>query len=187
MRIKTLAAGIATVMLGVGGYWFASPYLALHDMRSAAIDLDADRLNQHIDYDKLRINMKAQFQAKMLGQLSEHGSKSASAAANFGALLGIAMVDKVVDTLVTPQMVMAAMNQAKLGPSEHGGGDDERSQGESKQKECTDWSLSHTGMDRAIVDVESTCDADQGKISLILDRVGFASWRLTDIQLPVSQ
>lgn len=182
MKTKTLAACVAASLIGVGAYWLASPYITLHSMRSAAKELDAKRLNEYIDYDKLRANMKAQFQAKMLGKISERAGSDASAAANFGAMIGMAMVDRMLDAMVTPETVMAAMNQARLLPKKRAEAENEAAE-KADDKSCTDWSLDRVGTDRAFLRIKSTCDEDTGKFALVLDRVGFASWKLTDIQM----
>jgi type II secretion system protein G len=117
------------VIGGMAAYWYLSPYLVMQQMRDAAVNADADRFNDHVNYPNLRESLKGQLSARIAGEL-EHQSRSGSeferAGAAFGSLLGLAMVDKMVDAVVRPEMVMRAMKNGKFQLQNSGESEQER-------------------------------------------------------------
>jgi type II secretion system protein G len=110
------AAGIL-VLAGIGAYWYWSPYLVMRQMREAAIHADADEFNDHVDYPKLRESLKGQLSARITGEManqSNSGNDFERAGAAFGSMLGLALVDRMVDAVVRPEMVMRAIENGKF-------------------------------------------------------------------------
>jgi hypothetical protein len=100
-----------------------------------------------------------------------------------GNMLGPAMVDKLVDMLVRPEVVMRAMQQGKLMPkrSSDGGGSQEP---DAKPADEVTWTSERKGMDMYIVFVAKPGDQPGNRVGLVLERSGFAEWKLTEIRLP---
>lgn len=106
-----VSLGIAAA-IGLGAYWYWSPFLALHEMRSAVHDADPDEFNEHIDYPKLRESLKGQLSsllARDVMKASRDGSAIERGSATLGGMLGLALVDRMVDAIVRPEAVMSAM------------------------------------------------------------------------------
>jgi type II secretion system protein G len=111
-----LAVGVL-VIAGVAAYWYWSPYLVMRQMRNAAVSADADTFNDHVDYPKLRESLKGQLSARITGELgsaSRSGNEFERAGSALGSMLGLALVDKMVDAVVRPETVMRAMENGKF-------------------------------------------------------------------------
>jgi type II secretion system protein G len=105
------------VIAGVAAYWYWSPYLTMRDLQRAAASADADSFNDHVDYPALRDSLKGQLSARMTRELHDQagaGDEFAQAGSALGSMLGLAMVDKMVDAVVRPETVMQAMKSGKF-------------------------------------------------------------------------
>lgn len=103
----TLAALAAAVLIVAAGitWYLASPAWTLHQMKAAADANDPDALNAYIDYPALRQDLKAEMTARMTAE----ADKDKSGLGGIGLALGTAMVGPMVDGLVTPAGVRAAL------------------------------------------------------------------------------
>lgn len=107
-RFKTTLAALAAAILIVaaGVTWYlASPAWTLHQMKAAADANDPDALNSYIDYPALRENLKAEMTARMAAE----ADKDKSGLGGIGLALGKAVVGPMVDGLVTPAGMRAAL------------------------------------------------------------------------------
>ena len=184
MRNATIVLVLAAAA-AVGGYWYWSPLLALRSMQAAAQAQDAERFNQYVDYAKLRESLKGQFAAHMTEALKssgQAGSDMERAGEALGVMLGMAFVDKLIDTMVRPEVVMRAMNEARLRPAPEG-----PSAEPATQEDSVRWVVERKGFDRVIAygGDAGRAQATPGQdIGFVFDRSGFAHWRLTEIRLP---
>ena len=64
MNKKLIGALIAIVVV-ICGYLYASPYLALNNIKKAAQAGDSDTVSKYIDYSSVRQSFKDQMNAKM--------------------------------------------------------------------------------------------------------------------------
>ncbi len=83
-------------------------------MKAAADANDPEALNSYIDYPALRDDLKAE----ITGQMMAEAKKDKSGFGRLGLIVGTAMVGPVIDGLVTPAAVRAALlakrNQAQI-------------------------------------------------------------------------
>lgn len=187
MRAKGLAALAVTFAVTVGAYWYWSPVFALRQMQSAAKAGDADAFNDHVDYPRLRESLKGQLSAVFTDKLASQptsGNEFAKAGAALGTMLGLAMVDKMVDAFVRPEAVMRAMQEGKLMPKT--APDAEPSGRTSGGNELT-WQSERKGVDKYLAHVSKVGEPEDQRISLVLERSGFARWKLTEVRLPALQ
>lgn len=192
-QIIGLMAGL--LVLAAGAYWYWSPILALHSARAAAEARDADTFNQFVDYPKVRESLKGQFAARMTeGLTSGNDQKSATTGAALGAMLGIMLIDKMVDSLVRPEIVMSAMNEARV--QERAGAPEKpaTSSTSSKKPQSKEaplkvrWAVERKGLNRVIAlasDATKPVTAET-QVGFVFERSGFADWKLTEIRLPQS-
>jgi hypothetical protein len=178
LQKRILSAAAIVVVAGVAAYWYWSPYLAMRQLRNAAVAADAERFNEHVDFPKLRDSLKGQFSARIDKEVGERAGNS------FGSMLALALVDKMIDVAVRPETIMSAMKEGrfKVGRSGAREGEGEHDAGERRD---VVWSAERKGLDMVLVHVE---DDERGarkeKLSLVMQREGFANWKLTDIRLP---
>ena len=109
-KLKIAIGALLALALSIGAHWYYSPYIAMNSMISAAKAKDADKFNEYVDYPSLRESFKGQFSAKLAGVMGSQPSNPFSA---FGAMLGMTMINQMVDALVRPELVMKMMEEGK--------------------------------------------------------------------------
>ncbi|CAH0275099.1 hypothetical protein SRABI118_03603 [Massilia sp. Bi118] len=160
---------------GVAAYWYWSPYLAMRELRDAAVAADARRFNERVDFPKVRESLKSQFSARMHQDSTDAGT-------NFGSMLAGVLVDKLIDTAVRPETIMFAMREGKFKIERDGGPEGRQDTGESHK---TVWRTERRGFNTILFHGEREGESDKkDTMALVMQRQGFADWKLTDIRLP---
>jgi hypothetical protein len=108
-------AAVFVALLAVAAYWYWSPFLTIRETQSAAKANDADTLNAHVDYPRLRDGLKGQFSSLMAEQMAK-STDSKNPFSALGTMLGLSMADKLVDAMVRPETVMRGMQSGQFGP-----------------------------------------------------------------------
>lgn len=204
MKSKALKAGLlTTVLVAIAAYWYWSPFLAVWQMRNAAQDRDASAFNTYVDYPKLRESIKDRFAALYSATPDEPAPQSelAKAGSNFGKMLGLLVVNKFVDAVVRPELVMRAMREGYLTPKLPKRADAAaaaRQAGQAAPSQApsagatADAGKAHLefkreGVDRLLIyatDIERTDAQPQDRLALVFERSGFATWKLSEVVLP---
>ncbi|MDR5756913.1 DUF2939 domain-containing protein [Caballeronia sp. LZ035] len=104
----TLTTLVVLIVIGLLGYLYASPYIALNRLKRAADARDAQTVNQYVDYPALRASLKEQVAALLTRRVDIQ--KSGNPLAIIGAMIGAAVVGPLVDTYATPDGVAAILN-----------------------------------------------------------------------------
>lgn len=152
----------------------ASPYIALHQMKVAVQERDADALSDYVDFPALRENVKGQLMAQMSSKMDSPELKSNPFAA-IGQAFGIAMVGTMVDKLVSPAGVVALMR-----------GNDARAAGKTVDEydhtteKAPDYELSYKGWGR--ITIHPRGEAQSGVMTMKRD--GLWGWKMTAFDLP---
>jgi len=175
LQKRILSALAAVLLAGVAAYWYWSPYLAMRELRAAAVAADAVRFNERVDFPKVRESLKSQFSARL-------HQDTANAGNNLGSLLAGVLIDKLIDTAVRPETIMFAMREGKFkiesGGSPEGGQD-------TGERRKTAWRTERLGVDTILFHAEREgSEARKDTMALVMQRRGFADWKLTDIRLP---
>lgn len=108
-RFKPLAWVLAAlIVVAVAAYTYASPYIALSRMKTAADARDPDALSQYVDYPALRTSLKQQLGDLLVRRFTaEHGNNPLML---FGLAIGSALVGPLVDVYVTPEGVAGLLD-----------------------------------------------------------------------------
>ncbi|UIF88100.1 DUF2939 domain-containing protein [Cupriavidus sp. UYPR2.512] len=178
MNKKVISAVVLVAAGAVSSY--ASPYWAVYQMCSAIEALDSERFSRYVDYPALRENLKAQIMLSLKDKMQSPGMKD-SPFAGLGQMIGLAMVNTMIDTMVSPAGVMAVMAGEKpfLKPSQLSSKPTEAK--EEGAKEAPKYDVSYRSWDL----VQASASRDNGdKIVADLRRDGFWSWKWTGIKLP---
>lgn len=114
MRGAAIGLAVLIVAAGAGWYW-ASPAWTLRQMKAAADADDAAALDAYIDYPALRADLKAEVR----GRMAAEADKDRSGLGGLGLAIGSAMAGPVIDRLVTPAGMRAALvakrDEARFG------------------------------------------------------------------------
>lgn len=152
------------------GWYFASPWLVLHDMRRAAERHDAAALSAHVDFAALRASAKRALDAKIGRRLA----KSADAH-GFGLLAGVlvsAVARHAIDELATPAGVaqLLASSAAAKNPAAQ------------RAPVSPELSFEYDGFDVFLIHA-TLAGQRQGAITLVMQRRGIADWKLVGVRL----
>jgi hypothetical protein len=173
---KLLVIGLLlAAVLGLAAYVAAGPYLAIHGIRTALAEQDTGRLQKHVDFPALRVNLRAQVEdalARRAGTDVASNLFGAAALSIANSLLG-----RGVDTLVTP-MGIAAILEGRATWKRAVGETYAPAVPADPLKEATH---RYESLSRFTATIH---DADGDPLVFVFTRQGLR-WRLTDIRLPL--
>ena len=99
---------VAALVALAAGWYFGSPRWTLWQMSRAAEARDSDRLAAYIDFPTLRETTKEQVRAQLAARVQSGGEGGFGA---LGAMIGAAMIDPMVDGLITPETMRVAFER----------------------------------------------------------------------------
>ncbi|WP_404786535.1 DUF2939 domain-containing protein [Altericista sp. CCNU0014] len=169
-----LAGGAIAAFVG-GGLLYASPYLTLYQMYQAVERRDAQSISSSVDFPALRESIKDNLQSEILKETAKQDNPLLNL---LGAALGSAILNPAIDTMVTPQGVMALLEGQRLQLGEGGGG----AQTLSEKAAEVDVRSGYESFDRFVVSVKPKGE-DVPPVELILSRQGLG-WKVTGVRLP---
>ena len=173
MKKITLAAAVAVVAVAATAY--ASPYYALHQIKTALAERNAEALAAHVDFPALRASVKAQLEASMARSI-EATAGSGNPLAALGQSIASAMLGKMVDTMVSPAGVVALVNKSAASPQ---ASDTADAPADGARKKA-DYAASYAGLNTFVVRAKDG-HAQEGE--LVLLRHGVWSWKLSSIEI----
>lgn len=179
-KAKRIALAVAIgSAAAVGGYYLASPYLAIQGLRSGFLSRNADQVNQYIDYPSLQSDLKAQLGSRILRSMQSDPEMAAIARAAITPI-----VNSMVDTYVTPSGMKSVLEASSTQQS--GAIQDQTAQNLVERKKEFDKALQKTSMGYdGLNKFQLTATADDGKkTKLVFNRQGFAEWKLKSVMLP---
>ncbi len=172
-KISILIIGLLVV---IAGYLYASPYLALNSMKNAAEAQDAEKLSSYIDFPSVKQGVKDQVKAKFATEMMANGNDDGFEA--LGSMFATAMIDPLVDGLITPEGIAAMM----LAKQEQGATESANTQEESNDSDRLEYETGYDSFDSFHVDINNEEGKEATKV--ILHRDGL-SWKITNIDLPL--
>lgn len=109
--MKKIVALLLVLALLVGGWWYASPLMALDGLRDAAEAGDEAELEARVDFPALRSSLKEQLRDVLTDAARDPGGDNPLGAA--GAALGLGFVDPIIDNTVTPEWVARTVTEGQ--------------------------------------------------------------------------
>lgn len=182
---KTAKFSIFTViilLIAIVAYLYASPYLVLNQMKSAAQQGDSDKLNQYIDYPSVRQSLKDQLNAYMLKELKQEKNNEF---AKFGSMLATSMTDTLLDTVITPKGVGLMLQGKNLNPSHMSTTTVDPSEKIEKAKNDVEYKMYYSSFNRFVVNVKNTERHNQ-RVQVVMQRDGL-SWQVKQLIIPLDK
>ena len=177
--MKKWIALIVVVLLALGTYVIAGPYLAINGIRTALAEQDTGKLERHVDFPALRVSIKAQMQDKLARRTGDMQSNLAGA---FALSIANNFVGSGVDAVVTPLGIGALLQGRSLW---------KRSLGETMDGDAYGKAIPMDPLKQAVRRYESpsrftatVLDEDGKPMVFVFTRRGLR-WKLADIRLPV--
>jgi len=177
-KLKITIGALLALALSIGAHWYYSPYIAMDSMVKAAKAKDADKFNEYVDYPSLRESFKGQFSAMMAEVMDKQPSNPFSA---FGAMLGMTLINQMVDGLVRPELVMKMMEEGKAQQPNNSATSKQNTEA-SNTKEIK-WELERKTTDLVLA-TPTQKDSSDSQPVFVFRRVGYANWKLTEVRLP---
>ena len=173
MKKITLAAAVAVIAVAATAY--ASPYYALHQIKTALAERNAEALAAHVDFPALRASVKTQLEASMARSI-EATAGSGNPLAALGQSIASAMLGKMVDTMVSPAGVVALVNKSAVSPQ---ASDTADAPADGARKKA-DYAAGYAGVNTFVVRAK---DGHAQEGALVLQRHGVWSWKLSSIEI----
>lgn len=178
--MKKWIALVAVLLIALVGYVVAGPYLAINGIRTALADQDTAKLERHVDFPALRVNIKAQLEDALARRAgTDLGSNI------FGAFaLSVAnnVVGTGVDAMVTPLGIGALLQGRSMW---------KQSIGETVDGDTYGKPVPADPLKTAAHEYESlsrftatVVDEDGDQVVFVFKRKGL-TWKLADIRLPL--
>ena len=108
--MKKLWIGVVALLLLGAGWFYYSPMWTLKNMRDAAQARDSEKLSEYVDYEALRTDLKSDFRRMMAEEVQKQPDNGFGA---IGAAIAMAIVDPMVEALVSPEGVQTMFERQK--------------------------------------------------------------------------
>jgi hypothetical protein len=172
--LKKLLPWLAGLLVIFAIYLYASPYIALYNIKNAAEQKDADKLSGYIDFPSVKQSLKDQVKTAMVEDIAASDEQDGFEA--LGTMLAAAMIDPIIDGLVTPDGVALMLQGQKLDFDLS----NDTSENKAKAKnEDIDYKAGYLSFNRFKVQIIDADDADES-LDVIMHRDGL-SWKVTRI------
>jgi len=175
--MKKIAGIILFMVVAVGMYAAAGPYITLYQIRSGVEKSDSEKIAEYVDFSALRTNLKEQVHTQVLNGESSNMKENPFTSLAKG--LASRMAEGMVDSFVTPAGLMKLLQGKKR--SQDRNTDPSSKSSEPKSNPFQDADCNYDSIDKFSVRVK---DDKNREIRFILTRAGF-SWKLSNIILPV--
>lgn len=176
MNKKIIGAIIALIIV-ICGYVYASPYLAINNIKKAAQAGDSDTVSKYIDYPSVRQSFKDQMNAMMMKEMVNQKDDGFAA---LGAMLASTMVDKMVDSFITPEgmtMILKGKDFKDAAQSSEG-----TSTQEAKEEDQPEYKTRYTSFSDFEVMIQDPKDLKAVTVKMVRDGL---SWKVNKIVVPI--
>jgi hypothetical protein len=112
MRKIWLIGAIALTFASAAGWYFESPSWTLKQMADAVQSRDSEKFSDYVDYPELRESTKSQLKAAMTAEIASGDSNGFE---TLGMMMGMSMVDNLIDGILTPEGVAAMFARQHSG------------------------------------------------------------------------
>lgn len=184
MRKRTQFAIAAACLLAAAAF-YATPYWALNQMRAAAQNRDADKLNTLVDFPAVRADLKTAISAKISTQMNK--SEATSALSALGSAMVETIVNPMVDALITPENLAQIMrtpeSAGKTTDTPPTSAPPKNDQPSNERPNTVETTMGYTGFNEFVVHLKRH-NTDK-EIRLILKREGLIQWKLAGLRLPL--
>jgi hypothetical protein len=169
--IIAIGAALALFALAYG----ASPYVAVRGFVAAAKQGDAEKLRDSIDFPAVRADLKPQLTAAVTTRMERDPAMRGNPLAGLGAILMPSILDRMIDSVVTPDGIAALVRAGKVGHAETGSAPPHR----------VDYGFHYVALNRFDVTLRRQGAAGD-PVDLVFERRGLFAWKLVRIALPQS-
>jgi len=165
-------------VVALAAYTFASPYLALKDLRAAAQAGNAEGISDHVDFPAVRESLKNSVNAMVAKDIERKGDGKY---AKLGAAFASAFTGPLVEAYVTPQNIARMVQGQKVDPMFGKGQEAPPADAAGKPA----FRERYETMGRFVVEsVGRDKDGKETVTGFVFSRQGLFGWKLTSLRLP---
>ena len=169
--IIAIGAAFAVFALAYG----ASPFVAVRGFVAAAKQGDAEKLRGSVDFPAVRADLKPQLTAAVTTRMERDPQIRGNPFAGLGAILMPSILDRMIDSVVTPDGIAALVRAGKVGRAEPEAGSSQR----------VDYDFRYIALNRFDLALRRHGAAGD-PVHLLFERRGLFAWKLVRIALPQS-
>jgi Protein of unknown function (DUF2939) len=173
---RGLLIGGIILAVACGGGLYASPYLTLYQVYQAAERKDVKKISKHVDFPSLRDSVKSNLQTIIAKETSQTQNPLLSL---LGSTIGEAVLDPVLETVVTPTGVAALLEGQQLQLGQMG-----KKSSFEQGAGAPDVKAEYESFDQFAVSVKPKGESVE-PVTILLSRNGF-SWKISGVRLPSS-
>ena len=173
---------IAILLVALAGGIFFSPHFAVNAMKSAAEARDAAKFSGYVNYPALKESLKASFNAKLASEAMKDKGGQPNAA--LGAALAAAIINPMIDALVTPESLAVMMSGDQPQPGKSATAPSPTRTTVAKDDTSERSLMAYERFDRFVVTVKNKGNASE-TVGFVFNRDGLFSWKLSAIRLPL--
>lgn len=168
-------AATAVAVVAMGAWFYFTPHLTFHSMKSSAEASDSAAFNGYIDFPALKENLKGDLNAKLAEEAAKAGGNAMG-----GAMFAAAFMGPMIDALVTPQSIELLMRGENPTSRKKGSGQST----EQPDDAGVEIEMGYEGFNSFVLNAKQK--DDQGEpVGLVLKRDGLFSWKLAAVRLPL--
>ncbi len=182
-RSTRRVASVALVVLAA--YWYWSPWIVLATLSDAARRADVSVFEQHIDHGRLRSNLQRRCSNEATTAASSLPPRNGPVDVP-GDFIGSPRCPLSLGAMPDGQRIMQFMTSGRLDAAPAGLETIDLHSASAAPRSPVRLSLEHVSTDRFVVHVPRPDSATPVAVSapvpcLVFERLGFATWRMTDI------
>lgn len=176
---RWVAVGLSALLL-LAGIMVTGPYCTLHQLRLAIETRDTGRLDNQVDFPRLRENIKLQLNARAAQSAPPRWRESPLA----GLAMGLAtqVINGAVDALVTPAGLLGLLEQQTVPAAQDDSSRDPATPAPPDRREIEVRDVQTRFESPSRFAVEATTRQGE-RLRIILSRQGL-KWRVTDLIVP---
>ena len=178
--MKKWIALVVVLLLALGGYIAAGPYLAINGIREALAEQDTGKLERHVDFPALRVSIRAQLEDSLARRAGSDIQSNL-----FGAIvLSVAgnVLGSGVDAMVTPLGIGALLQGRSMWKKSIGETVDGDTYGKPVPADPLKNAEHHFESPSRFT--ATVHDEDGKPVVFVFKRKGL-HWKLADIRLPL--
>lgn len=175
MSKKITFISIGLIIVLIAGYLFASPYIVLSKIKNSVDANDHGTISSYIDFPSVRQSLKDQMNQKLK---EEESNSEKNEFAELSTLVFGAMIDKIVDTMVTPQGVTMLIQGKDLNNLFDPKGAVKVEEKAETPKKDLNYDAHYESLNRFHVDIKNS--SGDNEVTVVMTRDGL-SWKITDL------
>jgi hypothetical protein len=176
---------VAVVIALFAAWLFATPYLTLRSIHSAAKNKDVAALSQYVDFPALKESLKTSLRSKIAQTLSKAHSDNpyGNILGAAGSRLALQLVDPLLDAALTPEIITELLQGQGRASSASAANHADRPLSVIFPDKEIAVSRGYESFGRFAVTLR---EKDSGKeiATFILTRQGLFSWKVSGVNLP---